>query len=74
VTKTAKVELRSGRVYAPEHRYQSVPFNHNPGPMLETGAFHVLLLGRGLHSSSFRLSVSAFCGIGGASRGIEGGV
>jgi hypothetical protein len=29
---------------------------------------------RGLHSSTFRLNVSAFCGIGGASRGYVGGV
>ena len=28
-----------------------------------------LVLGRGLHSSTFRLNVSAFCGIGGAFRG-----
>ena len=28
-----------------------------------------LLDGRGLHSSTFRLNVSAFCGIGGAFRG-----
>jgi hypothetical protein len=28
--------------------------------------------GRGLHSSAFRLNVSAFCGIGGASRGCLG--
>ena len=31
-------------------------------------------LGRGLHSSTFRLNVSAFCGIGGASTGSSGGV
>jgi hypothetical protein len=30
--------------------------------------------GRGLHSSTFRLNVSAFRGIGGASRGCVGGV
>jgi len=30
--------------------------------------------GRGLHSSTFRLNVSAFCGIGGAFRGCSGGV
>jgi len=30
--------------------------------------------GRGLHSSTFRLNVSAFCGIGGAFRGCVGGV
>jgi hypothetical protein len=29
--------------------------------------------GRGLHSSTFRLNASAFCGIGGASRGYLGG-
>ena len=29
---------------------------------------------RGLHSSTFRLNVSAFCGIGVASRGCLGGV
>jgi len=29
---------------------------------------------RGLHSSTFRLNVSAFCGIGGAFRGCLGGV
>jgi uncharacterized membrane protein YgcG len=28
-----------------QREYQSVPFNHNPGPMLETGAFQVLILG-----------------------------
>jgi len=33
-----------------------------------------LLAGRGLHSSTFRLDVSAFCGIGGAFRGFLGGV
>jgi len=32
------------------------------------------LLGMGLHSSTFRLNVSAFCGIGGALRGCLGGV
>jgi len=30
--------------------------------------------GRGLHSSSFRLNVSAFCGIGCAFRGCLGGI
>jgi hypothetical protein len=30
--------------------------------------------GRGLHPSTFRLNVSAFCGIGGAFRGYLGGV
>jgi len=30
--------------------------------------------GRGLHSSTFRLNVSTFCGIGGALRGCVGGV
>jgi len=30
--------------------------------------------GRGLHSSTFRLNVSALCGIGGAFRGYLGGV
>jgi hypothetical protein len=30
--------------------------------------------GRGLHSSTFQLSLSAFCGIGGAFRGCLGGV
>ena len=29
-------------------------------------------LGRGLHSSTFRLNLSAFCGIGGAFRGCLG--
>jgi len=29
--------------------------------------------GRGLHSSTFRLNLCAFCGIGGASRGCSGG-
>ena len=29
---------------------------------------------KGLHSSTFRLNVSAFCGIGGAFRGCLGGV
>lgn len=28
-----------------QRQYQSVPFNHNPRPMLETGAFHALILG-----------------------------
>jgi hypothetical protein len=28
-----------------QQQYQSMPFNHSPGPMLETGAFHVLILG-----------------------------
>ena len=32
------------------------------------------ITGRGLHSSSFRLNVSALCGIGGASGGCLGGV
>jgi len=32
------------------------------------------LLGRGLHSSTFRLNVSAFCGIGVAIRGCPGAV
>ena len=42
----------------------SVRFSHgrNRGPQ-----------SRGLHSSTFRLSVSAFCGIGGAFRGCLGG-
>jgi len=31
-------------------------------------------LGRGLHSSTFQLDVSAFCGIGGAIRGCSEGV
>jgi len=31
-------------------------------------------LGRGLHSSTFRVNLSAFCGIGGALRGCLGGV
>jgi len=30
--------------------------------------------GRGLHSFTFRLNVSAFCGIGGAFRGHSGGL
>jgi len=30
--------------------------------------------GRGLHSSTFRLNISVFCGIGGAFRGCLGGV
>jgi hypothetical protein len=32
------------------------------------------MCGRGLHSSTFRLNVSAFCGIGGVSRGCLVGV
>jgi hypothetical protein len=35
---------------------------------------HLLLTGRGLHSSTFWLNVSAFCGVGGAFRGCLGGV
>jgi hypothetical protein len=31
-----------------------------------------VLLGRGLHSSTFRLNISAFCGIGGACRSCVG--
>jgi len=34
----------------------------------------LLPAGRGLHSSTFRLNVSGFCGIGGAYRGRMGGV
>jgi hypothetical protein len=34
--------------------------------------FFFVLTGRGLHSSTFRLNVSAFCGIGGAIRGYRG--
>ena len=34
----------------------------------------LLALGRDLHSSAFRLNLSAFCGIGGAFRGCSGGV
>jgi TPR repeat protein len=35
----------------------------------EVGLPHALYdLGRGLHSSTFRLNISAFCGIGGALR------
>jgi len=30
------------------------------------------LLGRSLHSSTFRLNISAFCGVGGAFRVIQG--
>jgi hypothetical protein len=30
--------------------------------------------GRGLHSSTFRLNVSTFCGIGGAFEGCLGGI
>ena len=30
--------------------------------------------GRGSHSTTFRLTISAFCGIGGAFRGCLGGV
>jgi hypothetical protein len=37
-----------------------------------TNLYH--LEGRGLHSSTFRLNVSAFCGIWGAFRGRSGGV
>ena len=32
-----------------------------------------LIRGRGLHSSTFRLNLGAFCGIGGAFRGCLGG-
>ena len=35
---------------------------------------HEVPAGRGLHSSTFRLNVSAFCGVGGAFRGCSGGV
>jgi WD40 repeat protein len=31
-------------------------------------------VGKGLHSSTFRLNLSAFCGIGGTFRGFLGGV
>ena len=34
----------------------------------------VLIVGRGLHSSTFQLNLSAFCGIGGTFRGCLGGV
>jgi hypothetical protein len=33
----------------------------------------VIIVGRGLHWSTFRLNVSAFCGMGGALRGDLGG-
>jgi len=33
-----------------------------------------LVVGRGLHSSTFRLNLSALCGIGSALRGCSGGV
>jgi hypothetical protein len=32
------------------------------------------VFGRGLHSSTIRLNLRAFCGIGGAARGCLGGV
>jgi hypothetical protein len=39
---------------------------------LEGRRLRTLLTGRGLHSSTFRFNVSAFCGIGGAFSDCEG--
>jgi len=49
-------------------------FDPNTSPGLLDGIRRQLVPGRGLHSSTFRLNVSAFCGIGGALRGYSRGV
>jgi len=44
-------------------------------PTRVLGSYSMIIpLCRGLHSSTVRLNVSAFCGIGGANRGCLGGV
>ena len=59
MSETAQVEPKSGRVQAPvhgAHRADAV------GPPRERVDDHAG--GRGLHSSTFRLNLSAFCRIG----------
>ena len=49
--------------------------NLTPVALMEGMAFKdTVVLGRGLHSSTFRINVSAFYGKGGACRGCLGGV
>jgi len=68
-SETAQVELRSGRVQAPgdwrcgasELRASSRSGSSRRG-------------GRGIHSSTFRLNLNAFCDVEGAFRGCSGGV
>jgi len=49
--------------------------NLTPVALMEGMAFKdTVVLGRGLHSSTFRINVSAFCVIGGAFSGCLGGV
>ena len=78
VSETDKVELRSGRVYAlASHGRVRRQRAHRTAQLrnleYHRGAELRHLEGqpeaRGLHSSAFWLSVSAFCGIGGAYRG-----
>ena len=55
VLETAQVELRSGRVYA------FTSWAH--GMRMSMTKLVEWPVGRGLHSSTFRLNVSTFCGI-----------
>ena len=50
------------------------PAGKGPADRRGAGRRRARLRGRGCHSSTFRLIVSAFCGIGGACRGYLGGV
>ena len=73
-------------IYAPRRKRESDAKDFWDGPevaaaccaldwaaTMQKGKFHKFL-GRGLHSSTFRLNVSTLCGIGGAFRGCLGGV
>jgi hypothetical protein len=78
VSERAQVELKSGRVSAPDARAGRVP-RGAPGARVSAaegvGQLHRHVHadhGRGFHSFTFRLNVSAFCGIGGALRVVSG--
>jgi len=67
-TTSADVQLKGGRVSALDRGAAAVGSKVYFGPDNEDN------VGRGLHSSTFRRNVGAFCGIGGAFRGCVRGV
>ena len=64
----------AGRTARSLHRLASCGGGGGGGGGSGGGGWDAAVDGRGLHSFTFELNVSAFCGIGGASKGCLGGV
>jgi hypothetical protein len=62
------IEPNSTRVYVPDERFDWLVEQNKPKSVVQPYLEVVDIAGRGLHSSTFRPDVSAFCGIGDACR------